>query len=175
MNVTQPFPCLPGYDGPNEGVIAFVHHDVPAEYSSNIMERVKFYDRGGKPDHELETRRRSLVWLDPTNQPWAKLSRPWAELDHQWTEHSHQRYEFYRPGNELYRQGDAAELSRQEAELSRQEAELDLQRDELGRQRAELGRQWAEHEPAILAQIKALVPDLPWDGHQLVFPKEETP
>ena len=89
MNVTQPRPCLPGYDGPNEGVIAFVHHDVPAEYSSNIMERVEFYNDGGKPEHELEPRRRCMVWLDPTNQPWAELARQRAELYRQEAALSH--------------------------------------------------------------------------------------
>ena len=156
MNVTQPFPCLPGYDGPNEGVIAFVHHDVLAEYSLDIMERVRFYNNGGKPAHELETRRRCMVYLDPTNQPWAEHGRQQDELERQWVELGRQR----------------AKHKRQEDELKLQRAEHRRQGVELGRQRAELWRQEVELEPAILAQIKALVPDLPWDGHKLVFQKE---
>ena len=143
MSVTQPFPCFPDYDGPIEGVFGFVHDSVPAEFSLDIMERVRFYDGGGKPKHELETRRRCMVWLDPANQPWAELYRQRDELDRQWADH------------------------RQWAKLARQLAGLD-------RQLAGLHRQWAEHEPAILAQIQALVPDLPWDGHKLIFPKKET-
>src|SRR3990172_3867908 len=160
MSVTQPFPCFPDYDGPSSGVFSFVHDSVPAEFSLDIMERVRFYNRGGKPKHELETRRRCMVWLDPANQPWAELARQWAELYRQRAEHDRQRAELYRPLAGLHRQWD--ELDRQWEELDRQLAGLHRQWDELYRQWDEHDRQWVEHEPAILAQIKALVPDLPW-------------
>ena len=169
MSVTQPFPCFPDYDGPIEGVFGFVHDSVLAEFSLDIMERVRFYNRGGKPKHELETRRRCMVWLDPANQPWDELARQWAELDRQGAELDRQWDELARQRDELDRQWAD---HRQWAKLARQLAGLDRQLAGLHRQWAELYRQWVEHEPAILAQIKALVPDLPWDGHKLIFPEE---
>ena len=74
MNIKQPFPALPDYDGPTSRVFSCVHHNILAEFSWNILERLEVIDRD-KPESERATRKSSIVYLDPTGQPWEQPFR----------------------------------------------------------------------------------------------------
>ena len=140
------FPALPNYIGPTRGVFGLKHHDVLAEASEDIMERVRYYDEGNKPAYEMDIRRRCLVYLDPVGQPWEAA---WVEV----------------------------EAARAEWEAARVKVEATW---------AEVEAAWAkanaawmqlthairtEHQQAVEAQIRSLVPDVPWDGKALRFEK----
>ena len=160
MNIKQPFPALPDYDGPTSGVFSCVHHNILAEFSWNILERLEVIDRD-KPERERATRKSSIVYLDPTSQPW---EQPFREYD------------------VARATGDAAR-----AKYGVTMAEYDAAMTTYGVAAAKCVAALAEYVAAaakyvaamtkyasqIEAQIHALIPDLPWDGKALVFPTEE--
>lgn len=159
MNTTHP--CLPDYTGPTSGLFGLVHHDILYEYSDNIMGRVEFYNSRGKPDRELPVRRRCLVYLDPTGRSWAAAYEQWLKdralslyNDAQWDEDFRQ-WKTEREGVE-----EGVEEQWQAAKERWKAA---------NQQWCAAQEQWRQWEPQILAQIQELVPDLPWDGIQLVF------
>ena len=154
-------PALPNYVGPIRGFFSCVHHYILIEWSDDIMERVRFYDAGNKPLHEMETRRRCFVYLDPTGQPWEPLVQAWQQYEQVWQPHE-QVWQPHEQARQRYEQvWQPHEQARQRYEQARQRYEQAWQRYEQARQ---------QYLPQIEAQIRALVPDLPWDGKQLVFP-----
>lgn len=66
--VNKLFPLKPNYKGPTRGMFLYVHHEVPAEFSDNILERVK-YVKYDKPDEEQETRANALRYVRPSDLP----------------------------------------------------------------------------------------------------------
>ena len=160
MNIKQPFPALPDYDGPTSGLFGLVHHDKLFEYSRDILERVEFYNTGGKPEHELETRRRCLVYLDPTGQPWA-VAR--AKCGADWAKYVAVRADYG---------ADWANYVSVRDKYDADWAKYVAARDKYDADWAEYEAATAEYASQIEAQIRALVPDLPWNGKELVFPKE---
>lgn len=157
------FPALPDYTGPDSGLAGWVHHDKPFAYCRSFKERIA-YIRATKPANEIPTRLRCLVYLDPTGQPWAEaltdlnrtqaaLNRALAALDRAQAE-------------------TLAALDRTLADLNRAQAVRNRALAALNRARAELDRaqaEWDQYAPQIEAQIRALIPDLPWNGISLVF------
>ena len=132
------FPGQPYYTGPTTGVFALIHHSVLAEYSWNIKERVSVIN-DEKPVHEIATRLRCLVYLDPAGQPWEQAYQTWARAEQPWAR-------VYQTGQQAYHAWLLPYKSWQQV--------------------------LTEAQPILEAQIRALVPDLPWDGEKLVF--EET-
>ena len=143
--IKQPFPALPDYDGPTSGVFSCVHHNILAEFSWNILERLLVIDRD-KPESERATRKSSIVYLDPTGQPWEQAFR---EYDAAW-----------------------GKYATAEAKYAAARAKYVAAWGERAAARAECDAAMDKYAPQIEAQIRALVPDLPWNGTELVFPKE---
>lgn len=131
-NITHP--GLPDYVGPNEGLFGLVHHDVLAEWSRDIRNRIEVILHS-KPEAERATRLHCLVYLDPTGQPWEPF------------------YEAFQRAKQEWQHGS---LSKPVAEQMKQASET-------------LEAALSAYQPQLEAQIRALVPNLPWDGTQLVF------
>ena len=132
----------PNYIGPTKGWFSFIHHNLLAEFSENIMERVEFI-RLHKPRNEVATRLNSIAYLDPAGQPWGYAM---AKVDKAWVE-------FRKTALDLGKADDEVEKAWERYHAA--EVEVD------------------KYQLDIDAYIRTLIPDRPWDGKQLVFPKVE--
>ena len=159
--IKQPFPALPDYDGPPSGVYSCVHHDILTEYSWNILERLLVIDRD-KPESERATRKSSIVYLDPTGQPW---EQPFREYDAARAKCVAAPAKFV---------AATAKYGVTRAKYVAATAKYVATRAEYGVAAAKYIAAGAKYASQIEAQIRALVPDLPWNGKELVFPKEVT-
>ena len=142
--IKQPFPALPDYDGPTSGVFSCVHHNILAEFSWNILERLLVIDRD-KPESERATRKSSIVYLDPTGQPWGQAFRECVAARDK-----------YAAARAKYGVAAMATCDAAAAKYAFAAAAVDAAA--------------AKYASQIEAQIRALIPDLPWDGKRLVFP-----
>mgnify|MGYP001589184721 CR=1 FL=1 len=149
MEVNTLFPGRPNYTGPTQGLFGLIHHNVLYEYSNNIIERVE-YIKVNKPSNEAATRLWCLVYIDPIGQEWSKADAEWIRARAEW--------------NKAY------------AEWNKADAEWNKARGERSKARAEWSRadaEWSRHTPAILAHILTIIPDLPWNGQELVFEAQD--
>ncbi len=62
------YPGRPNYTGPIKGLFGFIHHDMIAELSHDVRERVAFIERN-KPSNEIKHRLHCLVYLSPRKLP----------------------------------------------------------------------------------------------------------
>ena len=56
------FPGRLNYEGPTEGMFGLLHHEVLAEMSHDVMERVA-YVKCRKPENEVATRLHNMIYL----------------------------------------------------------------------------------------------------------------
>jgi hypothetical protein len=168
------YPALPGYVGPNSGVLGFCHHDLAWEWSHSFSERVK-YVRENKRSGEIAIRKRHMVYLCPEalaavgvpSEVRAEGTRLWAEGNRLWDEGTRLRAEgtrLWAEGNRLWDEG-----TRLLAEGTRLWAEGNRLWDEGTRLRAEGNRLLRPHTEAIAALAVSLVPDCRWDGQEIRF------
>ena len=146
--ITQPYPGLPGYDGPQVGIFAYVHHERRWEPSHNIGERIA-YIMQHKPQHEIRTRLACLRYLDLSGVVPAEILAEGVRL---WTE-----------SKRLWNEGDC--LRDEGKRLLRDEGKR-LLRDE-GK------RLLKPYRAQIDALVEQLVPHAPWEGGELRFSDEE--
>ena len=139
-------PGRPDYTGPVEGVFAFIHHEILAEWSPNILERVMVISRD-KPKYERATRLWCMAYLDPKGQPWEAAILTLSAINREY---------------QLNASGKTPSPTTTEEEW------LWIgQRWSLAQQKL-----WAQlhcHRQSIEAQVRALVPDLFWDGKRLAL------
>ena len=151
------FPGRPNYTGPTAGLFGLVHHNVLFEPSSDILERVKFIPKS-KPLNAIETRLWVIVYLDPSGQPWA---RAWAQRARARIQWDKALTHFDKAMARMQSTEGMTEAEKSEARTRMLEARTQWEKAELGVNR---------HSHQIEAQISSLIPDLPWNGHHLVFP-----
>ena len=153
-------PGLPDYTGPQQGWFAYIHHEQRLEWSDNIQERVAYIVME-KPAHEQAIRLACLTHIPTAQVPVA-----------------------YATARQAYATaGQAQDTARQAYATAGQAIDAAGQA---------YGTAWRAYDAAgraintarqayaadIAALVSELVPDAPWNGHELVFPpeqKEHTP
>ena len=137
---------------PRSGFFAFVHHDIPLEYSWDIDERIRVIETR-KPPNERATRLRCLTYAPdfkvPAGLHWARRAYDEAGRAHN---------EAQRVYNETWRAHDEARRVYNEAERAYNEARRVYNE--------------AGYAPDCLELALNLVPDAPWANGTLVFPKD---
>ena len=171
------YPGRPDYVGPKTGMFGLVHHDQLFEWSPNIVERVEYLGNN-KPAHELATRLHCLVHLDLRSEPWYDLwealasghylvlngERVLAEGNRLFSEGK----ELLAAGGELGDVGKSLRISGEKLVLWGSGI-VNVGFDLTSRAK---GLVTDEIASVVLAEIRRLVPDVPWDGKRLVFPGE---
>lgn len=166
------YPGRAGYTGPTRGLFGFVHHDQLYEWSGDINERVQ-YIQESKPLHEQAMRLHCLVYIDPTDQPWAEADRLLVEGWRLVDEGGRMWAAGFQPRGWKKRWWLNGIRSRIKGVLMMNRGGQ-LQRE--GWQLCSKGdRLMTEHREAILARLLELVPDAPWDGDKLVFEEQVQP
>ena len=167
MDENTLFPGRDNYTGPDSGALGLCHHNYLFEPSHSFAERVEAI-RNTKPKNEIATRLHNLIYLDfamipgISQEAGARLEEAaarWQEADARWQEAAARLEE--------------ADARLEEAAARWQEAAARW-REPTARWR-EAAARWREAvaplEGAVLAYIRAQIPDCAWNGKQLVFPE----
>ena len=188
------FPGRPNYEGPTEGMFGLLHHDVLAEPSRDVSERVAYVKRH-KPQSEVAARLHNMIYLGggevhPAAAKIAPLGSDYnakrATLAADYNAQRGALYADYRTKLATltadYRtQRDTLNAgSDYNAKRDTLTADYLAKRDTLDSDyTAKLDTLYADYNAKlatltaeVLAYIKTHIPDCAWDGTTLVFSKE---
>ena len=141
------YPGRPNYTGPTSGIFAFVHHEVLAESSHNINERIA-YIKEHKPTNERESRLYHLLYIDipelaKAYEDWDKACKDWEKAYKDWVK-----------ANE---------------DLDKARKDCDKASEDLDKANEDWDKALNNFKLEILAYVNKHIPDHKWDGKELRF------